>query len=498
MTTDSKIKITMFHLSSSGSNNYYLYRAASEDLLNKYDIELLSEEQFRYHRNIDQSDVYITTHGEYSCDYEKINIDLWHGFPLKGMAKMDKQEQAPDEHVHQHWSKVDMIMSYSALYNTAMNACNGANISQYRITGVPRNDALFVDGAKDRLQSIFPELNTENDNIVFFMPTFRKSVMTPGKLEGAKEAGNVFGFSEFDKQQFTAFLDENQITLVLKLHPFEESFFSEELSNMSSQRILILNDDLLKQNEMDLYDVLGAADMLITDYSSVYIDFLLLDRPVMFLPVDLDQYKGNRGLLLEPYDFWTPGPKANSQSELQQVISQMIQDPIWYQAERERIKDICHHYQDNRASERIWDLIDSYIEEQRDLILERRRIQQEHKQLQHQVKKAIQGMIERNQLAQANEAIEHYLQSNLPDQDIFAMNGMLHLLNGDPREAILSFKKGYQHFPWDEDLVYNLGYVHEIIGEAEAARAYYQKALQMTGKPELQSLIIQRLSAIKG
>ncbi|KAF9140912.1 hypothetical protein BGX30_005776 [Mortierella sp. GBA39] len=213
------------------------------------------------------------------------------------MAKMDKQEQVPDEQVHQHWSKVDMIMSYSALYNTAMNACNGANISQYRITGVPRNDALFVNGAKDRLQTIFPELNTENDNIVFFMPTFRKSVMTP-------------------------------------------------------------------------------------------------------------------------------------------------------------------------ASERIWDLIDSYIEERRDLILDRRRIQQqEHKQLQHQVKNTIQGMIERNQLAQANEAIEQYLQSNSPDQDIFAMNGMLHLLNGDPREAILSFKKGYQHFPWDEDLVYNLGYRAKALGD---------------------------------
>lgn len=181
-----KIKITMFHLSSSGSNNYYLYHAATKELLAKYEIELLTDRQALYNRYIDHSDVYITTHGEYSSNYDKINIDMWHGFPLKGMAKMDKQEEISDTHIHEHWAKMDMIMSYSSLYNTAMNACNGGNISQYRITGLPRNDALFSPHSKKNLENLFPKINMDTGSVIFFMPTFRKSFVTPDKLEGGK------------------------------------------------------------------------------------------------------------------------------------------------------------------------------------------------------------------------------------------------------------------------------------------------------------------------
>ncbi|WP_136607130.1 CDP-glycerol glycerophosphotransferase family protein [Paenibacillus dokdonensis] len=497
MTANEKIKITMFHFSSSGSNNYYLYHAASDELRKRYDIELLTEKQFRYNRHIDESDVYITTHGEYISDYEKVNIDLWHGFPLKGMAKMDKKETTPDDHIHQHWSKVDMIMSYSALYNTAMNACNGANISQYRITGLPRNDALLAKGARSRLNKLYPQLNSETDTVIFFMPTFRKSIMTPDKKEGNKIFKNIFGLPSFDKESFSAFLEKHHISLVLKLHPFEESYFSNELDEMKSERIVVLNDSMLGEHKLDLYDVLGAADMLITDYSSVYIDYLLLNRPVLFLPVDLEEYKENRGLLFEPYEFWTPGPKAYSQEQLQQAVSRMLTDSDWYEQERTTIKSICHQNQDNKASERIWNLIDNYIENQMNVIRDRRRVQQEHKILQQQIKNTIQKMIEAKQLVQANQAIEQYLESNSADQDIFAMNGMLHLMNGDPQEAILSFQRGHQLFPWDEDLLYNLGYVCEITGALERAQQYYRQALSMTKKTELQSLINERLASIQ-
>lgn len=491
-----KIKITMFHLSSSGSNNYYLFQAASDELRSKYDIELLTMEQAKNSRYIDHSDVYITTHGEYLSDYDKVNIDLWHGFPLKGMAKMDKQESTPDEHIVQHWAKKDMIMSYSALYNTAMNACNGANIAQYKITGLPRNDALFSPNSKANFNRIFPGLNINQEKIIFFMPTFRQSIMTPGKMEGGKNTQNFFGLSSFDKQALISFLDEHGITLVVKLHPFEESFFAKELKEFGLQRILVLNDSHLSTAQMDLYDVLGAADMLITDYSSVYIDFLLLDRPVLFVPTDLDEYRENRGLLLEPYEFWTPGPKIYSQEALHQAIARFISEPESFAAERTMIRNLCHYYQDNKASERIWGLIDKYIQDNMTVILERRDTFNSHKQLQNQIKQKIQEMIQQEQLAQANEAINRYLEANSADPDIFAMNGMLHLLTGNPKEAINSFEKGHNHFPWDEDLLYNLGYVYEMINDNNNAIKYYLEAQQKTSRPEMTALLQERLAAL--
>lgn len=473
-----------------------MYNAATEELKYKYDIQLLNSKEFRYNRNIDESDVYITTHGEYVSDYDKVNIDLWHGFPLKGMAKMDKQESASDEHIIQHWVKKDMIMSYSALYNTAMNACNGANISQYRITGMPRNDALFSLESQHQLNVLFPGINANGRKVIFFMPTFRQSIMNPGKVEGEKRSSNLLGLSSLDKRRFSSFLEKNNLSFVVKLHPFEESFFAQELEDFKSPHIHVLNDRMLADSHLDLYDVLGAADILITDYSSVYIDYLLLDRPILFIPTDLEQYRESRGLLFEPYEFWAPGPKIATEEELEQAIIKSFTDPLYYSTERSTVRNLCHHYQDNQSSKRIWKLIDEYIEQNIELIYERREKFQQHKQMQQQVKQAIQGMIESQQLAQANEAIMQYLESNSADSDIFAMNGMLHIMNGSPEEAIQSFLKGHQHFPWDEDLLYNLGYVYEITGDYNNSRMYYHKALNQTSKSDLIELINSRLAEI--
>lgn len=486
----------MFHLSSSGSNNFHLYRAASDSLHSKYEIELLTREQFQYNRFIDQSDVYITTHGEYSSNYDKVNIDLWHGFPLKGMAKMDHQEQTPDEHIHAHWSKVDLIMSYSSLYNTVINACNGANISQYQITGMPRNDALFQASSQQNLYTLFPDLS-HNDKVVFFMPTFRKSMVTPDKLEGAKDFRNIFGLPDFDRDEFLHDLKQNELSLIIKLHPFEENYFAKELAALTGDRIYVLSDAKLSENQFDLYDILGAADMLITDYSSVYIDYLLLKRPILFLPVDLEEYKQNRGLLLDPYEFWAPGPKLLTQKDLLNALRRFKSDNAWYETERSTILMLCHSYQDNKASERIWEQIDRYIQENFDLIMNRRQSFQEHKSMQSQVKKTIQGIIEQGHLAQANSAIQQYLESNPADSDIFSMNGMLHLLNGDPQEAVQSFLQGHRHFPWDEDLLYNLGYVHESLDKRTEAIYYYEKSLLQSIKPELTNLLKNKLQELK-
>ena len=63
---------------------------------------------------------------------------------------------------------------------------------------------------------------------------------------------------------------------------------------------------------MDINEILPAVDLLITDYSGIYLDFLLCDNPVMFIPYDLKQYQTElRGLLFD-YDLFTPGSKIDT------------------------------------------------------------------------------------------------------------------------------------------------------------------------------------------
>ena len=61
-------------------------------------------------------------------------------------------------------------------------------------------------------------------------------------------------------------------------------------------------------NSYKLYPLLGSADFLLTDYSSVYIDYEILGRPIGFVMNDIQSYKGNRGLYFNDLETSLPGP----------------------------------------------------------------------------------------------------------------------------------------------------------------------------------------------
>ena len=104
---------------------------------------------------------------------------------------------------------------------------------------------------------------------------------------------------------------------------------------------------------MTIYDVLAFVDVLITDYSSIYFDYLLLNRPIVFYVPDLERYKETRGFLLEPYEKWTPGDKARTIPGLIQALQEAIDNPDKWKREREWLRDVMFKYQDGKASERI-------------------------------------------------------------------------------------------------------------------------------------------------
>lgn len=163
---NSKTKIVLFKTSSSGSNTYFLYRNFPEALKNKYEVRLATFKELQTDKTIANNDVFITTHGEYPSSPDKINIELWHGFPLKGMNNMDYEDHNPFMYTLEYTKHLDLIPSYSGLYNTLWSACMGANVRKYAVTGMPRNDALFNENSSELLQRVFPDL--KHKKVLFF------------------------------------------------------------------------------------------------------------------------------------------------------------------------------------------------------------------------------------------------------------------------------------------------------------------------------------------
>lgn len=324
------------------------------------------------------------------------------------------------------------------------------------------------------------------------MPTFRKSALKSDKLEGNKNFSNVFGFDSFDLAGLVRFLKENDLGLVIKLHPFEERYFIQQLREMQQDGIHLLTEELLNKHHLDLYEVLGAADQLITDYSSVYFDYLLLNRPILFVPTDLEAYQSNRGMLLQPYDFWAPGPQALTQQQLQLAIAEFLSNPRYYEEQRNTILDLTHKHKDNLASRRIWAEIDRVVEAKK----ETKREQEENKQIAASIKKTISQMIERGELGAAADALKELEEAIKPDPEVCCMKAILALMNGQVGQAIKILNAGDRAFPNHADLVYNLAYCYESSGSTHSAVHHYQRLLEISTDPELLNTVRNQLTKL--
>lgn len=113
-------------------------------------------------------------------------------------------------------------------------------------------------------------------------------------------------------------------------------------------------------NEFLTQDLLKISDCLVTDYSGVYFDFLLLQKPIIFYCYDYKEYlKDDRELYFNYFDDnITPGPKVKNITELMQSISNEMRESS-YKKKITRAKKLFHKYQDDMNCARVYNFIKS-------------------------------------------------------------------------------------------------------------------------------------------
>lgn len=352
-------KIALVSNNNSGSNTYALYKYIPKEIKDKYDVRLISEniKDNNYYLDLFESAMVVRTHDSYYME-EQINVQLFHGFVFKGISNMSKYFMQNKKYNQKTWRKLDVITSYSQTYSTLLNACYGVDGNKYVVTGMPRNDLLLKSKGRENLTKILNE-DFANKKVALYMPTFRETIY--GEVNGSESNYDIFSMADFNIKEFDAFLEGLNLLLIVKLHPssIKQASNYVELSNLNN--IYSLEDSNLLEAELDSYEIINAVDLLITDYSSIYFDYLLLNRPIIFTPLDLEDYEKNRGFLVEPYDFWAPGPKCYTLGELKEEIQKCLSESNYYEKEREIVCNIVHHYKDDNSSQRVWNLIDDLI-----------------------------------------------------------------------------------------------------------------------------------------
>ena len=135
------------------------------------------------------------------------------------------------------------------------------------------------------------------NHIFLWMPTFRK---TNNQDISEDYLNNETGLPLFngvaDIDLFNSFLAENKICVLLKVHHLQSDL---PIWKKSYSNIRMIKDEELKRMDIQLYEFVGICDALITDYSSIAFDYMLLDRPIIFTVDDYEAYKKSRGFYPE-------------------------------------------------------------------------------------------------------------------------------------------------------------------------------------------------------
>lgn len=188
------------------------------------------------------------------------------------------------------------------------------------------------------------------------MPTYRTDPSDHTKVEGVDFSNNIFHFSDYDGNEIGEYLSKNNIGLFIKLHPFEEMSYDLDNLKLPKNSYLIKSADLSNKN-LTTYDIIGAFDLLITDYSSIYFDYLILDKPIIFINSDKEKYEKSRGFVFDNFDFWTPGPKLKTQKELILELNNYENIDNYYKDERKIINSLSNKYLDDNSCERVYKMM---------------------------------------------------------------------------------------------------------------------------------------------
>lgn len=358
---DYKRTVTLNKFNAADSNVHALIKYMPKKYKEKYKLNIINGRDVLSLENIVRvpliSSVTVSGFNTFTV-YPKFtyNIDLGHGDVIfKACGLMDKKNKnfafTPEE-----YKTIDKICIISTMTMLIKSAFSSIPEDKYEITGNPRTDILMIEDGKSNLERLIKR-PLQNKKIILNMPTF--SVHENSNIaSGSRELNDSIKIKKFDYEKFNEFLNNNNMICISKVHHAEEVTVSKKSKNRNLDNMVFISNEDLDKAGLDLYEILNAADMLMTDYSSVYGDFLFMDKPTIFVNTDIELYEKERGIVLQPYDFWAAGPKVNNQIELTQEISNFINNKDYYKSERKIIRDIFYKYKDDKASMRVWEAID--------------------------------------------------------------------------------------------------------------------------------------------
>lgn len=241
------------------------------------------------------------------------SVQLWHGITIETLGVLTNYKILT----------YDIVLSTSAF----VSDYSFSKIYDYKKIvhcGYPRNDVLCNDHIEliNVDIQLLNQMKNDSFKYIVYMPTHRPL---------------GFKSNPIKYQQLNQFAQENHLKIIIKMHPFVAQKIRDDLSSYQAQNI-DLSHLIIYESHMDIYPILKYSDMLISDYSSVYFDYLYVNKPILFFCYDYEEWvQGEQGIILD-YFAHSPGDKCYTFEELlENILSNLKNDT--YKVQRKTVFD---------------------------------------------------------------------------------------------------------------------------------------------------------------
>ena len=216
--------------------------------------------------------------------------------------------------------------------------------------GYPRNDVLYM---KYDLSTVFGHY----DKYIVWYPTVRQ-------FKGSHESNIKCTIPLIDDvikaKEINDAAERFNILVILKPHFAQDTSF---ISAQNMSNIKIIDDNYLKDKGISSYQLVGNSHALLTDYSSIYYDYLLCGKPVGLILEDIEEYKKKPGLIDEYEEYIDGGEKIFSVDELVSFLSRVSRDEDSKKENRAKICKIANASINPDNAKRVVDFIMNVMEE---------------------------------------------------------------------------------------------------------------------------------------
>lgn len=208
--------------------------------------------------------------------------------------------------------KNNVLITTSSFFDSVCHsAAYGVPMECFKAYGLTRNDFLDKNYKEVVVNNWLKSIKKDPDTKVFlYAPTWRDYE----KIEDVK-ARSIWG-AGYNNDKIEAFLKENNILVIAKLHPWQNRSAIMDYSH----NVIPYKADF----SFSFYDLMIASDAMITDYSSIGLDYLLLNKPLIYNLYDMKEYREKRGFSYEPYEDLCGGAIVKNTEELLDAIASVL------------------------------------------------------------------------------------------------------------------------------------------------------------------------------